>query len=75
MPLDIKAKDVLELTNRDDQRTGCDEAGDDRMAEEVGQKAEPRKPHCNQDKSRYQGQDDRRTEILGRSSRREFSDG
>ena len=69
----LYAEDMTDLRGRDEDAGGGDEPGDDRVREEVRQKAKPEQAHGQQHHPRQEGQRDRRRDIVGRALRRDLA--
>ncbi|MNL14417.1 hypothetical protein D3C87_1353540 [compost metagenome] len=75
MAFRLDPKDAAELAGGNDEARGGDEAGNDRMREEIGDKAQPEQAHGHEENARKRGQHDGCAGIIGSALGRNASDG
>ena len=69
------AEKMLQLASRDQQTRSGDEAGNDGMAEKVGEQAEAQHTHRKQHQTRHKCEQDGRVRVADGPSARNMTDG
>jgi hypothetical protein len=68
------AEHMLELAGGNDDARRSDEPGNDRVRQEVGEKAQPQHTHGQQEHAGQEGQRDRGGYVVGRTNLRDAPD-